>query len=302
VNAAIEAVLPSARAKGVTVRPPAPTTDVRVFADAARLQQIVWNLLTNAVKFTPQGGEVLVDVQPRAGEVDIVVRDTGCGIAPAFLPHVFDRFRQADSRSTRAHAGLGIGLSIVKHLVEAQGGRVRAESAGENQGSTFVVTLPVQNAIEDKRHAAAAGRPAPPRPPAESREALRGLRVLAVDDEPDARELTGAVLRQHGAEVITAESVDDAMQAVSCWRPDVLVVDIAMPNADGFELLQRLAETGGECARIPAIALSAYARKEDRLRGVACGFRHYLTKPVDEAALLHAVADVARAQSRSTGP
>ena len=190
VAAAIEAVLPSAAAKGVAVRPPAATAEVRVFADAARLQQVVWNLLTNAVKFTPHGGEVRVDIHPRAGEVDVIVRDTGIGIRPEFLPHVFDRFRQADSRSTRTHGGLGIGLSIVRHLVEAQGGHVRAESGGENQGSTFVVTLPAHG-IEEGRRAQSAQAPrksavasASFLPP----PSLCGVRILAVDDEPDARE------------------------------------------------------------------------------------------------------------------
>ncbi len=286
VAAAIEAVLPSAAAKGVAVRPPAATAEVRVFADAARLQQVVWNLLTNAVKFTPHGGEVRVDIHPRAGEVDVIVRDTGIGIRPEFLPHVFDRFRQADSRSTRTHGGLGIGLSIVRHLVEAQGGHVRAESGGENQGSTFVVTLPVQIAFDDVRPAQA--------PASHARQddwqSLEGTRVLAVDDEADARELIAAMLSHHGAEVRTAESVDDALDTICRWAPDVLVVDIAMPIADGFALLRRLREIGGSASLIPAIALTAYAREEDRQRGLESGFGRYLTKPVDEAALLEAVS------------
>jgi CheY-like chemotaxis protein len=292
VFAAIEAILPGAAAKAVVVRPPAVAAGARVFADAARLQQVVWNLLTNAVKFTPQGGEVSVGIQPRAGEVDIVVRDTGAGIPEEFLPHVFDRFRQADSRTTRAHGGLGIGLSIARHLVEAQGGRVRAESGGENQGATFVVTLPLA-VTEDGRHAAAApeqrGGDGPPSWAAD-REALHGLRVLAVDDEADARDLTAAMLRHHGAEVMTAASVDDAIDAVCRWTPHVLVVDIAMPGADGFALLRRLRELGGAAAGIPAVALTAYAREEDRHRGLQSGFQGYLTKPVDEGALLESVA------------
>lgn len=295
IHAAIEAVLPSAEAKGIKVCLPPPAPAVLVFADAARLQQIVWNLLTNAVKFTPQGGSIFVEVRLGGEAVEIVVRDTGTGIPAHFLPHVFDRFRQADSRTTRAHGGLGIGLSIVRHLVEAHGGEVRAESEGENRGATFVVTLPLKTTSDRRQGAGLRWKtPAAVTPSAALRPELTGVRVLAVDDEPDARELTRAVLRHYGAEVMTADSAGAALEALGRDVPDVLLIDIAMPGTDGFGLLRLIRERGGGHERVPAIALTAYAREEDRNRALANGFQAHLAKPVEEEELARTVADLAR--------
>lgn len=292
VHAAIEAVQPSAEAKGIALRGPQPTSGVLVLADASRLQQVMWNLLSNAIKFTPPGGTVSVDVRVRDGEMDLVVADSGCGIPPRFLPHVFDRFRQADAGFTRRHGGLGIGLSIVRHLVEAHGGQVRVESEGEEKGSTFIVTLPLRG-VQDRRRLLASPVPRRAHVAAVAQprgQDLAGLRVLAVDDEPDARELTAVVLRQYGAEVLSAASADEALEVLGRDRPDVLVIDIAMPGVDGYSLLRTIREQGGDAAQIPAIALTAYARDEDRRRALATGFALHLTKPVEEAVLVRAVA------------
>jgi CheY-like chemotaxis protein len=239
--------------------------------------------LSNAVKFTPKGGRVQVRLERVNSHVEISVSDTGRGISPEFLPHVFDRFRQADQGTTREHGGMGLGLSIVRHIVELHGGTVRAESPGEGKGSTFTVLLPVvpfYQSIGVEERALPAARNTPP--PYEGPDRLDGLRVLVVDDDPDTRELLKAGLGRCGTEVVTAASAGEALEAIEADPPDLLISDIGMPGEDGYELIRKVrarpAEGGG---RIPAVALTAYARVEDRLQALRAGYHMHVPKPVE---------------------
>jgi PAS domain S-box-containing protein len=288
IESAIEAVQPAAEAKGVRVQKIMDTGAVSVGGDPVRLQQVVWNLLSNAIKFTPRGGRVQVRLERVNSHVEIVVSDTGAGIAPEFLPHVFDRFRQADQRTTRQHGGMGLGLSIVRHLVELHGGSVRAESPGLGEGSTFTVLLPVapvyQAEVASERvHPAARDT----LPSYECAERLDGVRVLVVDDEPDTRELLKAGLGQYGADVSAVASASEALEAMAVATPDLLISDIGMPGVDGYELIRQVrglsAEKGG---KVQAIALTAYARTEDRLQALRAGYQMHVTKPVELAELV----------------
>jgi len=260
-----------------------------VVGDAGRLQQVVWNLLANAVKFTPEGGTVSLALERSGDEVGVTVRDTGEGIEPGFVAHVFERFRQQDETSTRAHGGLGLGLAIVRHLTELHGGRVTVESAGPGRGATFRVVLP---AAPDAA-ASPIPRPAPRSQPAPSLPA--GLRVLLVDDDPDTLESVATVLASAGAEVRTAPGAEDGLELLGSWQPDVLVSDVGMPRQDGYELIRRLRalppERGG---RIPALALTAYARGEDGAALLAAGFQRHLAKPVAQDELVAAVGGLMR--------
>jgi CheY-like chemotaxis protein/anti-sigma regulatory factor (Ser/Thr protein kinase) len=265
-----------------------------IMGDPARLQQVVWNLLTNAIKFTPRGGRVQVRLERVNSQVEIAVTDTGAGIDPEFLPHVFERFRQADQKSTRKHGGLGLGLAIVRHLMELHGGTVRADSEGKGTGATFTVTLPVAavhrtDDAEERVHPAARGM----QPSHGCPEKLDGLRVLVVDDEPDAREMLSAGLGQCGAQVTTASSAREALEAVAGGNFDAMISDIGMPVEDGYELIRRVRAlpSGG---RIPAVALTAYARTEDRLRALRAGFEMHVSKPVDLTELIVVVANLVR--------
>jgi signal transduction histidine kinase/CheY-like chemotaxis protein len=294
VEAAIEAVRPAAEAKGVRLQKIMDTGVVTVSGDPVRLQQVVWNLLANAIKFTPRGGRVQVRLERVDSHIEIAVSDTGTGIAPEFLPHVFDRFRQADQRTTRQHGGMGLGLAIVRHLVELHGGTVRAESAGEGQGSTFTVLLPVapvyQTAIEGSRvHPAARDT----LPSLDCVERLDGVRVLVVDDERDTRELLKVGLGQCGAEVIVAGSVAEGLEAIRAATPDLLISDIGMPEEDGYDLIRRIRELPGENGgRVPAIALTAYARVEDRMQALRAGYQMHVPKPVEMAELVAVAASL----------
>ena len=293
VLAAVDVIRPAAEAKQITVdcvlEPEAAATVLP--ADPDRLQQVFWNLFSNAVKFTPAGGRISCRLDRRPEEVVLRVADTGTGINPQFLPRVFDRFRQADSSSTRSQGGLGIGLTIVRHVVELHGGSVRAESEGEGRGAVFTVALPVAPAV-------AAAEPAPsgpsaPRPnvadlaPAD----VRGLRVLVVDDDPDAREIVRELLVRSGVEVVTAASAHEALELMEAQPPQILLSDIAMPGQDGYALIRKVRSLpphrGGT---VPAIALSAYTREEDRRRSLASGFQGHLGKPVDPAELIGTLA------------
>jgi PAS domain S-box-containing protein len=284
VRAAVDGIRPASTAKDLTLELICEPGTPPVTGDPERLQQVVWNLVTNAVKFSHRSGRIEIRVHRSGPTVDLTVRDSGIGIAPDVLPHVFDRFRQADSSTTRAYGGLGLGLSIVRHIVELHGGTVAATSEGVGRGASFTVRLPL-----------AEGAP-PALPTAAEVDTLRptvlaGVTIVVVEDELDTLELVATVLRHAGAVVTTASSVADAMTLTRRARPDVIVADLAMPGEGGFELLDRLRHLSEpERARIPVLALSAYTRDLDRTR--AAGFAAYLTKPVEPSALVRVVADL----------
>jgi signal transduction histidine kinase len=286
IEAAVETVRPAAEAKGIHLSVLLDPTAETVSGDAARLQQVVWNLLSNAVKFAPKGGCVEVSLERADSRVEIIVADNGQGIKPEFLPYVFERFRQEDSGTNRQQGGLGLGLAIVRHIVELHGGTVRATSEGLGKGATFTVALlisPVRGVSPDELRAKAAGERVAP----QNLPSLAGVRVLFVDDEADARELVAMMLAQGGAEVRTAASAAEGLAACDEWRPDILISDIGMPGEDGYVLIKRLrareSERGGH---IPAIALTAYVRQEDRLRVLSAGYDSHLPKPVEPIKLL----------------
>jgi signal transduction histidine kinase/FixJ family two-component response regulator len=295
VNAAIDSIRPAADAKSIRLQTILDPAAGPIAGDADRLQQIVWNLLTNAVKFTPKGGRIQVRIQRINSHVEIIVTDSGVGINKEFLPHVFDRFRQADASTTRIHGGLGLGLSIVHQLVDLHGGSVSVSSEGEGKGATFTIILPFVGVVSNQKEADAVH-------PAYSDEitgfeglpSLAGLRVLVVDDEEDTRELIREVLRECGSEVILSRSAAEALDALEQHKPDILVSDLGMPDEDGYSLITRIralpAERGGQ---IPAAALTAYARAEDRMRVLRSGFQFHLPKPVDSAELVTVIASLA---------
>lgn len=296
IETAISVVRPAAAAKTIQLIYDPSEKIGPIAGDPARLQQVVWNLLSNAVKFTPEGGRISVLFERVDSHARITVNDTGQGINPEFLPQVFDRFRQGDSTTTRGHGGLGLGLAIVRHLVELHGGIVHAESRGEGLGASFSVTFPLMavrfDAVDLAQSARVAGSHAP---------ALNGLRVLVVDDEPDAREIIATVIAQTGAEVRACQSVHEAMQMFECWKPDVLMSDIGMPGEDGYSLINRVrslpAERGGQ---IPAAALTAYAREDDRKRVLAAGYQMHIAKPVTSGQLVTVLAHLAGCATPST--
>jgi signal transduction histidine kinase/CheY-like chemotaxis protein len=298
LEGALDAVRPAADAKGVRIHTMLTPAVVRVAGDSARLQQVAWNLLMNAVKFTPVGGQVWLELKRVNSHVDIVISDNGKGIAPEILPHIFERFRQADSSSTRTHSGLGLGLALVKHLVELHGGTVAAHSAGEGKGAAFIVSLPVASANVP------ADSPARLQPSALVSDVpgpivrLDGLRVLVADDDNDALALAEVILTGAGAEVQTCLSASAALALLRQWRPDVLVSDIEMPGEDGHSLIQKVRglpeDEGGQT---PAIALTAYGSPRDRLRALAAGFSMHVPKPVDPGELTAIIAGLAAADS-----
>ena len=289
-EAALDTVRPAATAKSLTIATRFEPHLPAMTGAPARLQQVVWNLLMNAVKFTPSGGRVDVTVRPWSDGVEIVVADDGEGISPEVLPYVFDRFRQEDSSTTRRYGGLGLGLALVRHLVELHGGTVRAESPGKGQGATFTVRLPSTVSAKPELDARLGEEPAPARP-----RPLRGVRVLIVDDNDEALELTAMMLRSDGAEVKTATAARRAYDVVETWRPDVLVADLAMPHEDGVTVLRNLREAlAGNGARLPAIALSDDRTAERRAQASDAGFDVYLTKPVDPKKFTEAVSELVR--------
>ena len=297
---AVEAVAPTAAAKNIRIEKVVDPKAGPVSGDPARLQQVVWNLLTNALKFTPKGGKVQVTLERVNSHVEVTVSDTGQGITPEFLPFIFERFRQADATTTRKHGGLGLGLSIVKQIVELHGGTVRAKSPGEGRGATFIFTLPLAIARFDTNHMV-------PKPAAEgTAEAcdeidLDGVHVLCVDDDPDSRSMCKRILAECRARVSVAASAPEALERLQADRPDVLVSDIGMPEFDGYELIRRVRELppdrGGE---IPAAALTAFARSEDRRRALRAGYQSHVAKPVEPLELVTVVASlVGKAGKRS---
>lgn len=295
ISAAVEVVRPAAEAKSVELHCVLDSRPGTIAGDPDRLQQVVWNLLSNAIKFTPKGGHVQLVLRPVNSHVEIVVSDTGQGIGLEFLPHVFERFRQADSTSTRVHGGLGLGLAIVRHIIELHGGSVHVESAGEGRGSTFTVKLPVASATmrtlgdSPRRHPRI-----DPHVTQHTYPRLDQLRVLLVDDEADSNEVVRVLLTSCGAEVRTAASVAQAFEVLAAWKPDVVVSDIGMAEEDGYALIAKLRAGADGLKDLPVIALTAYASVDDRVRLLSAGFQMHVTKPVEPIELVTVVANVGR--------
>jgi signal transduction histidine kinase/CheY-like chemotaxis protein len=289
-GAALEAVRPGAEAKGVELAAGLADGVGAIRGDPDRLQQVVWNLLSNAIKFTPAGGRVEVRLARVDGDAELRVTDTGEGIRQDFLPHVFERFRQADSTSTRAHGGLGLGLSIARHLVELQGGRIGAHSDGVGRGATFTVRFPILRESDLSPGVPASGR---------GDASLDGLRVLLVDDEPDARELFAATLAEHGAAVTAVGSVREALSTLAALRPHVLVSDIAMPGEDGHALIRQIRALDPEGGGMPSVALTAYGGPEHKRQALAAGFQELVVKTAAATELAAVVARLARRNARA---
>ena len=289
VRAAINVVRPAADAKGITLDYDAEPGVGAISADSARLHQIIWNLLSNAVKFTPHGGKICVRVEQDGSNARVTVKDTGQGIDAEFLPRVFDRFRQADSSTTRSFGGLGLGLAIVRHLVELHGGTVSAQSDGVSKGATFIATFPL---LADRMEPATLAHF--PEVISTDGYALDGLRVLLVDDEPEARQIISTVITRTGAEVSACESAHEALAKLSEWKPDVILSDIAMPEEDGYSFIKKVrslpSEKGGDT---PAAALTAYAREIDRRQALAAGYQMHIAKPIGASQLITMIARLA---------
>ena len=297
VDGAIESVRPTAQAKGIILQKTIGRGVNPISGDFNRLQQIFWNLLSNAIKFTPKGGRIEIIVEQIGSYLEIRINDSGLGIAPDFMPYVFDRFRQADASLTRQYSGLGLGLAIVKQLVELHGGTVRAESGGMGKGASFIVDLPLDAASDEVRY-----EPWPPKqnPFAGENLSLSGIHVLVVDDQLDARELVKQILTHCHVRVITAASAMEGLQLLKIEKPDVLISDIGMPDKNGYQFIQEVrmlpAASGG---KIPAIALTAFARPEDKISAMNAGFQDYLTKPVEAWALIETICKLVGRQKKS---
>ena len=290
ISAAMEVVRPAAAGKGIELVSSFDPLDSFVSGDATRLQQAIWNLLSNAVKFTPRGGVVAIRLSQRGAEAEVCVSDNGKGISAEFLPHVFDRFRQQDGSSTRSHGGLGLGLSIVKYMIEMHGGVVMADSAGPEKGAIFTLKLPLAEAREAEKKSAVfqAGSSG------ESTQGLDGVQVLIVDDDPDARDMVAALLGTVGATVRSASTVADAMEELRARRFTVIVSDIAMPGEDGYVLIRQARAMG---ISTPAVALTAYGAEDDKHRTLAAGYQVHLSKPVDPRDIIAVLAKLAGSQS-----
>lgn len=298
INAAIDSVQLAADSKDIELEVTLDPSARHILGDASRLQQIVWNLLSNAIKFTPSGGHVAVRLKRVDREAQIQITDSGLGISADFLPHMFDRFRQADGTTTRRHGGLGLGLSIVRHLVELHGGTVQADSAGEGQGATFTIALPLPVTSPQTRKRKAATGSLWQKPLSEvhteSQPSLADVRVLMVDDDRDTLQVLSVMLADSGANVQTAASAAEALEMLQWYRPDVLVSDLAMPNEDGYSLIAKIRslETDKE-GQLPAVALTSYVRVEDRARALSAGFNMFVPKPVEPTELISAIANLA---------
>jgi len=299
IDAAVEAVRPAAEARGVRLQKVIDTGPVSIPGDPVRLQQVVWNLLSNAIKFTPRGGRVQIRSERVNSHLEIVVSDTGQGIPADFLPHVFDRFRQADQKTSRQHGGMGLGLSIVRHLVELHGGTVSATSEGEGRGAIFTVMLPVAPVYQVESSGSRVHPSARDLLPADDlADRLDGLRVLVVDDEADTRELLKQGLEYCGATVKVVGSAAEALDGLVSFAPDILISDIGMPEVDGYDLIRQIRSLPtNKGRRIPAIALTAYTRVEDRLHALRAGYDMHVPKPVELAELVAVAASVARRSS-----
>jgi signal transduction histidine kinase/DNA-binding response OmpR family regulator len=300
IEAAVESVHPALAVKEIRLETVV-ESDFRVLGDATRLQQIFWNLFTNAIKFTPKGGHVTITAERKGSEIKIQVTDTGIGITANFLPYIFDRFRQADGSTTRAQGGLGLGLAIVRHLVEAHRGRVEVESPGEQCGSTFTVILPIAVTVTD--HSNGRGEIkglADEDLLVKSPRILDGVKILVVDDDPDTRDLVTTILTRCGGEVRSSESAAEALRAFQEWHPDLLVSDIGMPHVDGYGLIRKLRKLKSKRAKqIPALALTAYATDEDRMLALSAGFQMHLPKPIEPESLVSSIAAALGRESSS---
>jgi signal transduction histidine kinase/ActR/RegA family two-component response regulator len=291
IEAALNVVRPVAEAKGVHLQSLLDAGMEAVAGDADRLQQVIWNLLSNAIKFTPRGGEVRVQLKLTKTQAEISVSDTGAGISPEFLPYVFDRFRQADGSSTRLHGGLGLGLAIVRHLVELHGGTVQAHSAGLGQGATFTLTFPLIASYQPDvlplvSHTL----------PTDLKISLDGVHVLLVDDDPSTRDLLFTLLVSKGATVSAVASAAAGLAALTSL-PDIIISDIEMPEEDGYAFIRKVRSAEqGRAAQVPAIALTAYARVEDRVRAISAGYQMHVPKPVEPTELLLVIASLAQRQ------
>jgi PAS domain S-box-containing protein len=297
IAAAVDIVRPAANARGVQIEIVGDPAVGPVSGDPARLQQVIWNLLSNAVKFTNRDGHVYVLLRRSGSSAELLVRDTGIGIDPDFLPRVFERFRQAESPVTRSHRGLGLGLAIVRHLTELHGGTVSAESPGEGLGATFTITLPLAAMHSDE----SSGQ-SPADRTVITRPALEGLRVLVVEDEPDARELLSLTLEGSGATVEAVESAQEALTNLQVFKPDVLLSDIGLPIESGYELIRKVRSLPSEASKIPAVALTAFATERDRQLALAAGFQVHLTKPVEPSVLVETIERLVMPESDSDKP
>jgi signal transduction histidine kinase len=289
IDDAIDSLMPAAAAKSINVIRDL-DRDIKVIGDRDRLQQVVWNLVSNAFKFTPKNGRVAVNLKEVEGDAEVEVIDTGIGISAEFLPFVFDRFRQADSSMSRRHSGLGLGMAIVRHLVELHGGTVSVESGGEGKGTTFRIRLARHSGVAPDLPSAAM-RFEPESVSESELEHLHGVHVLIVEDDADSRNVLAVLLQRLGALVEAVASAKEAFDRVSHRRPDVLVSDIGMPDEDGYSLIRRVREMGGE-RKLPAIALTAYARKQDAEEALGAGYDRHLAKPVAPADLVRAIKSV----------
>jgi len=293
VEAAVHSAMPAAEAKGIRLKSILGSSQDIVSADGTRLQQVVWNLLTNAIKFTPKGGQVQVLLQRVNSHLELSVSDTGIGIPATYLPHVFDRFSQRDSSTTRPFGGLGLGLAICKQLVELHGGSIRAASQGEGMGATFSVQLPL-SIVQLDGQGGPRIHPTAETQPGEvlSLPRLERVHVFVVDDEPDARDLLRTVLEDQGAKVTCFRSAQDALAGLQTTKPTVLVCDVGMPQMDGYQLIRTLRAQESRSERIPALALTAFARAEDRKRSLVAGYQVHLAKPFDVGELILVIADL----------
>jgi signal transduction histidine kinase/ActR/RegA family two-component response regulator len=289
VERALESVMPALAAKGIRLEKVFGTSGETVSGDPARLQQVFWNLLTNAVKFTHRGGRIQVRIERVASHVQISVCDTGEGIGPEFLPQLFERFSQADASITRNHGGLGLGLSIVRNLVEMHGGTVRAESAGRDCGATFIVSLPLRAVSYTEFEDVKRPHAAPGHVPLAATVHLKGIKILIVDDEADSRELVGRILRARDAVPLLAASGAEGRELIATFEPNLIISDIGMPIQDGYAFMRGIRDAG---VTTPSLALTAFARPEDRIRAIQSGYQMHLSKPVDPAELITVVASL----------
>jgi CheY-like chemotaxis protein len=302
IAAALDVVRPAAEAKHIDLVADLDSTAATVSADPERLQQVIWNLLSNAIKFTPERGRVEIRLRRADTNIEIIVADTGQGISEDFLPHVFERFRQADVSTTRTHGGIGLGLAIVRHLTELHGGAVFAESEGEGKGATFTVRLPIRTVMMSRPKIA--GRPTAsqgwPDITTNQKQLLNGVRILVAEDNLEDREVLFAELAQQGATVSASVTAAEALTELNQFHPDVLVADIGMPGEDGYNLIRRIRAFPRDCGGLtPAIALTAYAGDANRKRALEAGYQKHMTKPADPIELALTIADLARGHKQS---